>query len=243
MTPIEQLKSILSENYISEDGDEYNVELKPGLTEEQIDQLTKQLPTGKLPDDILELLKFSSGFEFSGLEEITFDGIGQFGFESIFPNSVQLAGDGLGNFWILDIDKTGAWGSVFYVCHDPAVLVKHSENLSQFIKHVDEFGKMEGESNLDIIHEKIVFDIWFNNHGLIELESARNSTDTTLKNFAVSLPNDYLIADLRNKPIRSGFAWAKFGWNDKSMRHETDLIWAIEKLPKKGFFAKLFGSK
>jgi hypothetical protein len=47
MTAIEQLKAILNEQYITEDEDEYTVELKPGLTEQQIDQLATQLPTGK----------------------------------------------------------------------------------------------------------------------------------------------------------------------------------------------------
>lgn len=42
---------------------------------------------------------------FGLLEEVTFDGIGQFGFEGFFPNSVQLAGDGFGNFWILSISS------------------------------------------------------------------------------------------------------------------------------------------
>jgi len=52
------------------------------------------LPTGQIPPEIRELLKFASAFEFFGIEEITFDGVGQFGFEEFFNNSVQLAGDG-----------------------------------------------------------------------------------------------------------------------------------------------------
>ena len=94
---------------------------------------------------------------FGLLEEVTFDGIGQFGFEEFFPNQVQLAGDGFGNFWILDINKNGNWGNVFYVCHSPAVIIKHSDNLTQFIEHVNEFGKNGKKSNLDIIHEEVVF--------------------------------------------------------------------------------------
>jgi hypothetical protein len=229
MTVTEQLKSILTEKYVSEDGDEYVVELKPGLTDQQIDKLALQLPTGKMPDDIRELLKFSSGFVFAGLDEVTFDGVGQFGFENIFPHSVQLAGDGYGNFWILDVDKNGNWGNVFYVCHDPAVVVKHSDNINQFVLHVHDFGRNGNKSNLDIIHEKIVTDIWSIDNGFIELESARHSSDLTLKNFASTLPDNFVIADLRNKPNQSGFAWGKFGPNiDKAIRHETELIWGIE---------------
>ena len=242
MTVTEKLKSILTEQYVSEDGDEYKVELKEGLTDLQINELAKRLPTGQVPNEIRELLRFSSGFEFYGLEEVTFDGVGQFGFEKFFPNSVLLAGDGYGNFWILDIDNKGNWGNVFYVCHDPAVIVKHSENLTQFIEHISDFGKNGNKSNLDIIHEKVVMDIWSKNDGFIELEKARQSTDTILKNFALTLPDNFVIADLRDKTIQSGFAWGKYGPNiDNAKRHENELIWGVEKRSKKGLLSKLFG--
>ena len=228
MTPTEQLKSILTEQYVSEDGDEYKVELKPGLTDALIDELVEKLPTEQIPAEIRELLKFASGFEFYGLDEITFDAVGKFGFEEFFSNSVQLAGDGYGNFWILDIDNNGNWGNVFYVCHDPAVIVKHSDNLTQFIEHVSDFGKNGDKSNLDIIHEKIVTDIWNNGH-FIDLENARQSNDKILNDFALSLPDNFVIADLRNKANQQGFAWGKFGPDiSNAVRHETELIWGIE---------------
>jgi len=243
MTVTEQLKSILTEQYVSEDGDEYKVELLPGLTDQEIDNLAKGVPSGQIPNDIRELLKFASGFEFSGLEEVTFNGIAQFGFEEIFPNSVQLAGDGFGNFWILDIDQNGNWGHVFFVCHDPAVVVKHSENLSEFIQHVDDFGKNGKTSNLDIIHEKSVMEIWQDDYNFIELDNARQSNDTTLKEFALSLGDNFVIADLRNRTNKSGFAWGKFGPKiENAVRHKSELLWAIEKPVKKGgFLSKLFG--
>jgi cell wall assembly regulator SMI1 len=241
MTAIEQLKAILNEQYITEDEDEYTVELKPGLTEKQIDQLATQLPTGKIPGDIRELLKFSGGFGFSGMD-ITFDDVNQFGFDNIFPNSVQLAGDGFGNFWILDVDSMGNWGTVFYVCHDPTVVVRHSENLAEFIKHIDEFGKLGSKSNLDIIHEKTVMSIWRKDNGFIEVGEARNSNDATLRNFAEQLSSNFVIADLRNKKNGSGFAWGKFGPGiDKAIRHETELLWSLEKGKEKGWLSRLFG--
>jgi hypothetical protein len=242
ITPLEKLKSIQTEQYVSEDGDEYKVELKQGLTDQQINELAQGLPTATIPTEIRELLKYSSGFEFYGFDDITFDGVGLFGFEEFFPYSVQLAGDGFGNFWILDIDKNGNWGCVFYVCHDPEVIVKHSDNLTQFIEHLDDYGKNGNNSNLDLIHEKVVFDIWSKDNGVIELENARQSNDMTLKNFAISLPENFVIADLRNKQNQSGFAWGKFEPNnDNAKRHETELIWGIEKKVKKGILSRLFG--
>ncbi|MDR2967785.1 MAG: SMI1/KNR4 family protein [Methanobacteriaceae archaeon] len=211
------------------------------MTEQQIDELAKGLPTEQIPAEIRELLVFTSGFEFDALEEITFDAVGVFGFEEFFPNSVELAGDGFGNFWILDIDENGSWGNIFYVCHDPAVIVKHSDNLTQFIEHVNDFGKNGSNSNLCIIHEKIVFDIWSNDNGIINLENAKNSNDKVLSDFALSLPENFAVADLRNKPNQKGFAWGKFcPRTDKVKRHKTELIWGIETPNKKGFFSKLF---
>lgn len=242
MTPLESLKSILAEHYVDDDGDTYQVKLKPALSEQEIEAMRNKIPNQHLPEEIRDLLKFSSGFEFYGLEEITFDGVGVFGFENLFPYSVQLADDGFGNFWILDLQNNGNWGNVFYVCHDPAVVVKHSENLAQFIQHVHEYGKKGSQSNLDQIHENVVMDIWSNNNGFVEIDTARNSNDTVLRNFAASILDNYLIADLRNKPIQSGFAWGKFGMKSINIkRHDTELIWGVEKPLKKGFFSRLFG--
>jgi SMI1 / KNR4 family (SUKH-1) len=243
MTVTEQLKSLLTETYVSEDGDEYQIELLPGLTDNEIDNLAKELPTGQIPNDVKELLKFTRGFEFYGIDEVTFDGVGQFGFENIFPHSVQLAGDGFGNFWILDVDSKGNWCSIFYVCHDPAVVVKHSDNLAEFIKHIHEFGKSGKESNLDIIHEKSVMDIWGDsNGGFTDINQAKNSNDTTLKNFASQLPDNFVIADLRNKSNKTGFAWGKFGPDiDNTTRYHDELLWSFEKKAKKGLLSKLFG--
>lgn len=240
MKPIDQLKSIIGKKYESEDGDEYSVELLPGLSEEEISELKKQLPCNTLPAEIEELLRFSRGFEFLGLDEIRFDGVGQFGFEEVFPNSVQLAGDGFGNFWVLDIDNSGKWGSVYYVCHDPAVLVKHSDDLSEFIKHVDEFGMKGRDSNLDIIHEKIVFDIWQTKNGIME---QYNKTPDFPPEFMRQLPEVVMIADLTNARNRTGFAWGKYGAKNKILRFKDKPIWVLEKKVKRGFLYRLFGGK
>ena len=194
-----------------------------------------------IPADIVDLLRFARGIEFDVFDDIRFDSVGQFGFDNIFPWSVQLAHDGLGNFWILDIDSKGNWGNVFYVCHDPAVVVKHSGTLSEFIQHLDDYCRDENNSNIRVIPEKTVFEIWENNNGFSGLEECRNSHDPVLRTFALSLPGDFLIADLRNKPNKSGFAWGKPGPNiDKAVRCKDELIWGIESRVKKGFLSKLF---
>ncbi|WP_132225926.1 hypothetical protein [Pedobacter sp. ok626] len=65
--------------------------------------------------------------------------------------------------------------------------------------------------NLDIIHEEVVFNIWQEDNGFIELKHARQDGDPTLKTFAQSLPDNFVIADLRNQSNQNGFSWGKLG--------------------------------
>ena len=237
MKPIGKIKSILNNEYESEDGDKYKVELFDGMSDNEIEEFRKNLPKNNLPKEIEELLRFAKGFNFYGLNEIRFDAFREFGFEKVFPNSINLAGDGFGNFWILDIDNNGEWKEIYYVCHDPPAIVKHSNNLSEFIHHVDEFGRLGRESNLDIIHEKIVGDIWTEKISIME----KNETDYEFsQEFMTLLPEMFMIADLSDKPIQTGFNWAKYGVNSKIIRFKDKPIWIMEKKVKQGFLSRLF---
>lgn len=240
MTPLEKLQSILDNQYETEDGESYKVNLLDGLSEQEIDELRKLLPNNFLPKEAEDLLKFSRGFEFYGLEEVRFDSFGQFGFEEMFPYSIQLAGDGFGNFWVLDIDSKGNWGEVYYVCHDPAVVVKHSKSLTEFIGHVDEFGKKGKDSHLDTIHEITVMDIWSSKVGVMEKNERDYEFPESIKK---QLPDMFLVADLTKEPTKTGFAWGKYGANSKIIRVGDKPIWIVEKKVKQGFLARLFGSK
>lgn len=239
MTPKQQLESILSNEYESEDGDLYRVELLDGMSDLEIEKIKSQLPKNNLPDEIEELLRFSKGFSFFGLEEVRFDAFGHFGFEEMFPSSIRLAEDGFGNFWVVDIDSNGDWNSVYYVCHDPAVIVKHSENLTDFIKHVDEFGLKGNQSNLDIIHEKTVMEIWNEKVGIME----KNEKEYNFENEQFELPKMFLVADLTNMPIKTGFTWGVNGRKIKIIRPTDEPIWIVEKHVKQGFLLRLFGGK
>ncbi|WP_101450288.1 SMI1/KNR4 family protein [Aquimarina sp. MAR_2010_214] len=239
MNPKQKLESILGNEYESENGDLYKIQLLDGMTNKEISEYKKQLPNNHLPSEIEELLKFSIGFDFYGLEAVRFDTYGQFGFEEMFPNSIPLTGDEFGNFWILDIDKKGNWNSVYYVCHDPAVIVKHSENLSEFIEQIHEFIKKENESVLNIIHKKTVMEIWTEKVGIME----RNEKDYKFENAQVDLPEIFLVADLTDQPIKTGFPWGKSGANTKIIRPSDKPIWIVEKKVKQGFLSRLLGGK
>ena len=111
--------------------------------------------------------------------------------------------------------------------------------MSEFIKHIDEFGKIGDESNLNIIHEKVVMDVWEEEIGIIE----GNEKDYDLSLVKNELPETFVIADLTDKPNKTGFAWGKSGPNAKIVRLGDALVWVIEKKAKQGFLSKLFSRK
>ena len=53
----------------------------------------------------------------------------------------------------------------------------------------------------------------------------------------------FLIADLTNEPIKTGFHWGKSGANTKIIRPTDKPIWIVEKRVKQGFLSRLFGGK
>ncbi len=239
MTPKQKLESLLNNEYESENGDFYKIELFNGMTNEEIAEYKKQLPNNHLPSEIEELLRFCIGFDFYGLESVRFDTYGHFGFEEMFPNSIPLTGDEFGNFWILDIDQKGNWNSVYYVCHDPAVIIKHSEDLSEFIEQIEEFIKLGNESFLDIIRKQTVIEIWNEKLGIME----KNEKEYDFKNDKINFPEMFLIVDLTNEPIKAGFPWGKSGPNAKIVRPTDKPIWIVEKRVKHSFLSRLFGGK
>ncbi len=157
----------------------------------------------------------------------------------MFPYSIELAGDGLGNFWILDIDSHGNWNSIYYVCHDPAVIVKSSENLGEFIMQIDEFGTQGHESTLTIIQEATVTEIW--KRGAEGMTN--NGRDYDLGNWQIEFPEVFLIADLTGESIKTGFPWSISGPRTKIIRPTDKPLWIVEKRKKRNFLLKLFGKE
>lgn len=74
-------------------------------------------------------------------------------------------------------------------------------------------------------------DIWEDRSGgFISIDQAKASRDKVLMDFANQLPANFVIADLRSKPNKAGFAWGKFGPDiDSVVRHEDELLWGFEK--------------
>jgi hypothetical protein len=240
MTNLEIIKKLKESTFTDEDGEKYQLEFQDGLTDSEIEQLKEQFPSKNIDDEIVEILKETRGWEGYGLETVHFDSIGQFGFWELSANSLILGHDGCGNHWILDIDITGKINKVFFACHDPAVFVIHSQSLNEYLNHLLEFFESPDKCYLNEIHDKTVMTIWDENRlcsSKTEFTNSNPDFNDFLKKFD---GDDWTVADLRAGQNKDGFAWGKFGANQFTERHSTELVWII-KNKKKGFLARLFG--
>ncbi|WP_430816764.1 SMI1/KNR4 family protein [Carboxylicivirga sp. RSCT41] len=240
MSNIEILETLKNSIFTDEDGEDYSLEFQDGLSDTEISKLQTGFPSETIDDELIEILKETRGWDGYGLGNIDFSSIGQFGFTELSPHSISLGHDGFGNFWILDILNDGSLGHVYYACHDPAVFIKYSDNLNEFLKSLIDFYESPSENYLNEIHDNVVFDVWQNGsniHEKVDFITNNNQFADFLNEFE---GDDWLIADLRRSENKDGFAWGKLGPNSLVKRHTTELIWVIRKR-KKGFLARLFG--
>ncbi|MBX2969978.1 MAG: SMI1/KNR4 family protein [Cyclobacteriaceae bacterium] len=240
MTTIEIIKKLKSSTFVDEDNENYTLDFKLGLTDDELISLKSKFPSNRIADELLEILRETKGWEGYGLETAYFDSIDEFGFTELIPHSITLGHDGFGNVWVLEIKNNGDLGKIYYACHDPAVLVIYCDTLTEFFKSLVEFYENPGDNYLNDVHEKVVMDIWSTNPNTIDIAEFRKS-NKELDTFLNEFPDDnWVVADLRNKTNKDGFAWGRFGSNQFTKRHPDELIWVIQK-KKKGLLSKLFG--
>lgn len=238
MTLLETVKQAHGIPRVDEEGSSAGLEFLPGLSTEQIATLEKRLPCA-IPSNIKDLLGFTSGFKNGPIEDIDFSGSLAFEMLDVFPYGLPIAHDGLGNFWVIDlVPQAQEWGAVFYVCHDPAVIVYHTETLEAFINNIIKLSNPSHQSTLDK-QEEFSWVIWKNNPGVLSQNSCIHSNDKSLKEFATILDETYQIIDLRNPQLGDGFSWGRYGPRTIIKRYKEERIFAYQ--VKQSFFQKLFG--
>ncbi len=211
------------------DGLVETLKLSPGLSAAEIEELERSLPCA-LPQDVRELLAFSRGFENGPLDGLCFSGPPDAGWmEEIFPSPLVIAHDGFGSYWVIDLlPGSTTWGPIFFVCHDPPVVVFQTSTLEHFISEVLRLANPPHESQIDDVHEAGASRIWRSNPGAVQATQLRRSADPMLKSFADSLSEAFLIVDLREASRGDGFSWGRFGPNTRVVRFGKERLFAYE---------------
>jgi hypothetical protein len=159
-----------------------------------------------------------------------FTGSGDVGL-SILPYPVALLGDGCGNFWVVDVNPSGEWGAILFVCHDPPVIAIQAADLASFLSQVLNPGGSDSEKTLDYVRNAATTRIWKDDPWLVSVRDARLVPDTVVSKFAEQLPENFCVADLRSKEVGRGFSWGKAGPNTDIRRNGAELLFGVEQKP------------
>jgi len=214
-----------------------SVTLRPGLSEEEVVRFQKELP-GTLPSEIKELLIYSAGFDvassqllksgrMSDTTRVLFTGGGDVGL-SVLPCPVALFGDGCGNFWVVDVSPSGAWGAILFVCHDPPVIAIQAADLTCFLSQVLNPGGSDSRNTLDYVRNTATTRIWKDDPWVVSVQDARLLRDAVVSKFAEQLPENFCVADLRSMEVGRGFSWGKAGPNTDIRRNGSELLFGVE---------------
>src|SRR5687768_9328666 len=132
-TAIEILERAMRTERFDEDGELIQLTLLPPMTDDELEQLRSRLPC-VLPEHIRDLLKFCRGFEGSPADPVDLAGELPYEQVEIFPHGLPIAGDGFGNFWVVDLNaNSGDFGPIYFACHDPPVIALQSISLAKFL--------------------------------------------------------------------------------------------------------------
>jgi hypothetical protein len=145
------------------------------------------------------------------------------GLEELFPAGLPIAADGFGNFWLLDLTPEAAWPvPVFFLCHDPPVVLYQSADLDAFLRDASE------DSPLD---EDALFTVWRTNPGTLD-HAAALAADAELHAFAAELDERFVFVDLRSPASGDGFSWGRYGPRTELRRHGYARLFASAPQPE-----------
>ncbi len=121
------------------------------------------------------------------------------------------------------------FGPIYYVCHDPPVIVFQTDSLLHFVREVVRFGNKPWKSEIDDVHEAFSSRIWRENPCVLSLAECLATGDAPLKAFAESLGESWEFADLRNPKLGDGFSWGRYGARTLNKRWGDNRIFACQK--------------
>ncbi len=141
-------------------------------------------------------------------EFVDFTGKGlDLGMEEFFPHLHGIAGDGCGNFWVVDLQADSTeWGPIYYVSHDLPVVIFQSPNWKHFLQEVAKF--LCGlPGSIEEVHEGKKIGNWPDDPFAIPQQIAFESQNRVIREFAELVGPGFVIHDLRGAAPGRGFCW------------------------------------
>ena len=253
------LKDIENYPFVDKSGKKGNVKLLPPVPDKEINDFRNSLPC-YLDEDMTAVLRKTRGLSFvqqgknSKLNagpiatSIDFTGKSIDGqvLEDIMPTGIAIAADQSGNSWTLDLHGGSAYfGPIFYVSHDPPVIVYQNSTLEKFINQVLASLNSPWQSDITKVVSESAYSIWNENPNMMNQPDCLNSTDQDIKAFAQELEEDYRIIDMRNPKVGDGFSWGISGPETILRRYGYQTMFAYQYIARdnRPWWQKLFGRK
>jgi hypothetical protein len=177
-----------------------------------------------LPTELLRLLAVTRGAE--ALLDLDLTGRDHsVELAELMPAGLPIASDGSGNFWVLDLTPdTVDVAPVFFLGHDPAVLLYQAPDLATFVREALAAYRPPHVTLLDEVRADRLYDVWGTRPGAIGQPKASESTNAALRDFAAVLDRAWTIVDLRQREVGMGVAWGRYGPRTRLARYGWERI-------------------
>lgn len=175
-----------------------------------------------LPAELVRLSALTSGVD--GLLDLDLSGA-RHDVEAggLMPAGHPVAADGAGNFWLLDLTPdTVESAPVFYLGHDPAVLVYVAPDLGTFLELA-----LAGRLPDDAAGQ-----VWSSRPRAMSHQQAMTG-DVALREFAGPLGSAWTFVDLRQREVGDGVAWGRHGPRTRVARHGWERIFGYAPYEKR----------
>lgn len=243
MSVKEAVERAFSAPYSSPDGGPFEVEFREPLTSFELDVIASEAGA-PLPQDYREMAMLLGGIDCEYEFDLTGKGTGM-KHEDLLPKSVTIALDGFGNSWEVDLVGSSAEQSmIYYLCHDAPVLLFQCKGIDVFLNYLVDTYAPPHRSMMNQVEDDKVFDVWRTNPGVVPVIEARKSGDSTIRQLAEQLDDNFMIVDLRDAPIGMGLSWGRYGPESRIVRCGALPIFAYgAPPPKQGLLSRLFGRR
>ena len=242
MDPVAEIERARASELVDADGKRVRLELAPPAPPAVIDALERE--TGfALPAELRRLLEYTAGLD-GVLDLVEFTGNDGFELVEVFPAGLPIAGDGFGNFWVVDLTPADVDAApVFFACHDPPIILLQSASIGAFLHELFRGYAPPHASLVDDVSEDRLFNVWGTNPGVVAQPQALASEDAVLARFAATLDPGFEIVDLRAAPVGMGFSWGRYGPRTLLQRDGYARLFAYARPPRRPGLAQRLRSR
>jgi len=241
-TPVEAIEAAIAAGILR------RTQLLPPVTQETREILSRRYP-GTLPPAIDELWRLCSGLDITP-ELVDFTGLTTrilFGhdvwahdpFDEPLGFTFEFVSDGAGNGWRIEIARDGAWGAVWFQCHDPSALTISAIDLGTFLSAGFAWVRPRNHVGPERWPDGDNWRVYRQNPFARDAATLIDADDSDLRAFALAAGMEHDIIDLRAGV--GGFALEPYVY-DSIKRHPTLRIFSAKRRPpKRSWLKRIFG--